>query len=210
MFNLFGRSKTTIILILLLFTFSAIMIIYLLINPVKKPANKILNNIEPPVYIQADIKNNPNFKVYLETKVGQTTEEQISSLPGRKSINTLPNNTTEYLFTSPYSHLDNVAITQNRLLIYKKVITILPNTPLPMISAYTNQYGPPDSEYTGSLNHGRVAKTYVYASKGFAIVGNPNTDEVYEIQTFIPLSVDEYLRLWGQDIKKYPDEPQGE
>lgn len=211
MFNLLNQPKTkgSIILVFVILI-SLVLVISVILLTINSKKSSQSANIEPPVYIQTDIKNNPNFKAYLETKIGQTTEKQIQSLPNRKDVKPLPDNTTEYSFPSSYSHLDNTAVTQNQLLIFKKVITALPNTPLPTISSYTDQYGRPDSEFTGSVNYGRFAKTYIYASKGFAIVGNPNTNEVYEIQTFLPTSVGEYVKRWGQDLKKYPEEPQGE
>jgi hypothetical protein len=33
-----------------------------------------------------------------------------------------------------------------------------------------------------------------------AFIANPNADEIYEIQTFTPTSVEDYLKNYGSDI----------
>lgn len=194
------------LVLLLLFLVLIFSLIYLFIN--KDFNNQGIKPIsEPELIYKEGIKSEEAFKPYLNTSIGQTTDTQITSLPNIKSINPLPNGNTQYLFPSKYSHLNNEIVTKDNKVVFKKIITVVPEQPAPQISSYITKYGSPDSEHTGSKQYGRFIKTYIFASKGFALVVNFPTGEVYEIHTFLPTTVDDYLNNWGDDIKQYKEEP---
>lgn len=101
-------------------------------------------------------------------------------------------------------------ITQDEQIIFERFyIPENPNDPNHLlISAQLKKYGNPEKVITGSKLWGPFINTYIYNSKGVAFIGNPNTDEVYELQNFTPLPIDEYIRLYGDDIDDTP--PGGE
>jgi hypothetical protein len=68
------------------------------------------------------------------------------------------------------------------------------------ISDFKKKLGEPEKEASGSRYYGPYFKTYIYAGQGFAAIGNPNTDTVFEIQQFKPMSVDDYVTQYGSDI----------
>ena len=101
-------------------------------------------------------------------------------------------------------------ITQNNQVIFQRVyVPENPNDPNHLlISTMLRKYGTPEKTVQGSKLWGHLIVLYIYSSNGVAFIGNPNTDEVYELQTFTPLSVDEYIQKYGDDIDETP--PRGE
>lgn len=70
------------------------------------------------------------------------------------------------------------------------------------ITEYTKLWGNPERIVKGSLFYGQDAQVYIYGSMGFAFIANPQIDKVFEIHTFGPMSADEYIRQYGEDINK--------
>lgn len=140
-------------------------------------------------------------KAYSTIKIGETTNEQLKQLPELKGEH-VKGNQTEFSFKSA-RYNDNIVITENGVVVFKKVITIDPQTwQHPPLSSYLNAYGTPEAEFTGSSAYGSRFKTYVYPSKGLAFIGNPTPDELYEIQVFEPTTLEQYRSKWGQDINE--------
>lgn len=73
-----------------------------------------------------------------------------------------------------------------------------------LISTVIAKYGQPEKIFKGSRLWGHFVTTYIYSGKGVAFIGNPNTDEVYELQIFEPVSVEEYIQKYGDDINQSP------
>lgn len=145
---------------------------------------------------------------YLQTTVGKTTDAQIQLLGNIKDKKTLPDGSTQYLRPSVNASLDNIIITKNGTVAFEKAITVNTLYEHPKISDYIATFGKPEAELEGSQTYGKFEKTYVYTSKGFAVVANPFTEEVDEIQTFAPMSVEAYLSTWGTDIKPEQENPE--
>lgn len=101
-------------------------------------------------------------------------------------------------------------ITQNEKIVFERVyIPEDPNDPNHLlISAMIAKYGQPEKIIQGSKLWGPFMNTYIYNNTGMAFIGNPNTNEVYELQNFTPLSLDEYIKRYGDDIDETP--PGGE
>lgn len=67
------------------------------------------------------------------------------------------------------------------------------------ISDYMETYGQPDQLSTGSLFYGPTAQTYIYAQDGFAIIVDPQTGSIFEIQNFPSMTATEYIQKYGAD-----------
>lgn len=97
-------------------------------------------------------------------------------------------------------------ITQNEKIIFERIY--IPEDPSDpnhlLISVMIAKHGQPEKTIQGSKLWGPFMKTYIYNSLGVAFIGNPNTNEVYELQNFTPLSVDEYIKSYGDDIDETP------
>ena len=153
------------------------------------------------------INNSPDeetrtFLGYQDTVIGKTTDNDISRIPSlvRKESQSGKN---IYFFPSTDSRRENIVETRDGKAVFKRVVSITSvSYKTPLIDGYISQYGNPEFEFTGSNRYGQYMKTYVYPSKGFALIFNPYTNEVFEIQSFTPVSLEEYRANWGQDINE--------
>jgi hypothetical protein len=134
--------------------------------------------------------------------------KQLAPTPYQSAVD-LPQNQKKYTNASSLISRSNSVVTDsNNTVIYQQTVFLAPNTKLPSISAYTTQYGNPEKEITGSKYYGISAVTMIYASKGITIIGNPNTKEVYELQQYVPMSVEGYIQAYGQDISENMQNPE--
>jgi hypothetical protein len=74
-----------------------------------------------------------------------------------------------------------------------------PSTPV-SLKEYLTAYGTPEYLYKGSKYFGTNAQQYIYPNQGLAFIGNPQTDQVLEVHTFNPLTIDDYVAKYGSDI----------
>lgn len=140
-------------------------------------------------------------RTYATIKIGETTSEEIKKLPDLKGEQ-VRGNQTEFDFKSG-RYNDNTVVTENGVVVFKKIVTVDPQTwQHPPLSSYLGAYGNPEAEFTGSSTYGSRFKTYVYPSKGLAFIGNPTPNELYEIQVFEPMTLEQYRNKWGQDINE--------
>lgn len=70
------------------------------------------------------------------------------------------------------------------------------------ITNFQNTHGQAEKVIKGSEFYGPFISYYIYAKKGITIIGNSHTDEVYELQRYQPMTVEEYLEKYGQDVKE--------
>lgn len=139
--------------------------------------------------------------------IGKTTQDQIERLPSQQNKETLKNSDIQYSFPSLIEQRPNQIIIHNNLAVFERIA--VPGNPqekgYAKISEFSKEYGEEDQIIDGSQFFGPFTSTYIYSSKGFAILGNPNTDEVYEIQVFLPTTVEDYSKTYGDDLK--PSQP---
>lgn len=132
----------------------------------------------------------------------QTTQQDLENLPGFKEKTSVADR-TQFTYTSPNLAEDNMVIVDtSNTVIYKRYVSVTATLQHPKISDYVKTYGTPEKEATGSNKYGPYAKTYIYSSKGIVFVGNPLTDEIEEIHMFIPMSTEEFVNKYGQDINE--------
>lgn len=200
MSEIFPASKKIIFLVILLFVI-LLGILLLKINTKNETPTSL-----PPVIINSPVptpstqlETTPN-KFQLKTNVGTTTDQQLLKLNNIASISATLNGKTQYVFKPTPQMQNNTVITQDGVVVFEKGTPILPGLKLQNISDYNAMYGEPERILTGSKRYGKFEETYIYAKQGFVLVGNPFTDEVDEVQIFIPQTVAEYLKNWGQDI----------
>jgi hypothetical protein len=109
---------------------------------------------------------------------------------------------TEYSFPSINTSADNTIITDDNLVIFEKKFTADTSFVHPELSSYLSLLGEPESILPGSKTYGRNVNFYIFASKGITIIGRPFSDEVEEVQQYTPMTVDEYIKIWGDDIQE--------
>lgn len=190
--------KKTLVLITLLIVVIIVLVLILFYRQ-----NRTAITPSPlPVISQSPIKLSPLQK----TIIGETT---VSGVERNYQINTrqiLPNGDLEYSINSKIEARPDQIIFHNNLAQFERVVIVgNPSVSGGMkLSDQILKYGPAEKIIKGSKFYGYHMNTYIYAAKGFAFVANTNADEVYEVQTFTPTSLDNYLSSYGADIKQYP------
>lgn len=197
MLNLFLiiPTKTKLLLLALLIGIVLITIFLALLDPAQESIIPTQQNLVFP--LQRTI---PGQKISQEAEKRLDITKKETSDEG-KSI---------YSLQSQNPIRTDQIITQNNQVIFERIyVPENPNDPNHLlISSMLEKYGQPEKTVQGSKLWGPFIMLYVYSSKGLAFIGNPNTNEVYELQTFTPLSAEEYIQRYGDDIDESP--PQGE
>lgn len=137
-----------------------------------------------------------------QTIIGKTTKEEVEQLPGRVLKEEIEDGSVRYSFSSALvSRPDTIIVKEDRV-IYETIIT--PESPHAQghttIDHYQDQYGEPEAVLNGSKFYGWHMRNYIYAQQGFVLIANPYTGEVFEIHAFQPMTTEEYIQYYGNDI----------
>jgi hypothetical protein len=217
--SLKAAPKTTLLLGFAAILIAVVFVSFIFINLVfKKPSQSPPPTSLPslpsskglPVVIEAvDPQSQTAFKGYYNIELGKTTDREIESLPNIVKKEVLPGKKISYELSSADSLRNSRVVTENSKAVFKSSVSITEQDfKTPKFSPYKQAYGNAEKAYIGSARYGRYITTYLYASKGFALIVNPLTDEVFEVQSFIPTSIEDYLANWGQDINAYRETPE--
>ncbi len=188
--------KKTLVLILALA--GAILILGAILF-ISQPKNSSTNN---PVISQSPSK----LSSLQKTVIGQTTVNELTqAYPGGKE-QSIANGDSGYLLNSKLDARPNQVVFRNKISSFERTVIMgETGSASPKISDLILKYGQAERTIRGSKFYGRMMNTYIYSNKGLAFIGNPNTDEIFEIQTFLPITVEEYLSSYGEDIKEYAE-----
>lgn len=149
------------------------------------------------------------FSPFQKTVIGNTTEQAVVSTIKISTKEVLPDGSTKYQMPSVNPLQPDEIISKNGVVVYEKTSTFTnADGGFPSMASFAQVFGKPDEEIQGSAFYGPFAKTYIYATKGFALIANPNTDEVYEVQRFLPQSAASYKSVYGKDINPTPPGPE--
>lgn len=143
-----------------------------------------------------------SFSPFQKTIIGQTTDEELSFFATIIDQSTSANGITTYNVKSVNPIRPDQIITKNKVVVFEKTSTFTSDYGgFPKSSFFIKTFGQPEEKIQGHSFYGEFATTYVFAKKGFSLVVNPFTDEVYEIQRFYPSSTNEYKEKYGSDMK---------
>lgn len=196
-----------LLIIFIVFTFLAVFFIFFSRQKSLPPIPVIIQNITPtPTSLPISIILPEESQ---DLVVGKTTENEIKQLPDIKNITDLPNQQTQFSLISPRVNRDNEIITQNNIVVFSRIIAKVKNNKLPSLSEFKSKYGEPEKEISGSNYYGKVFTTYIYGSNGITLIANPYSDEIYEVHNFSPMSADQYIQTWGEDLRLYEEGPAG-
>lgn len=199
--NILAHKKTLIIVLGILGVIIIILVTVLLLKP--GTSQDTDTTIPTPTGNAVPLPFQEKIYDGQQVIIGKTTQNEVKQLPGLISENELEDGETEYLFDSSLKTRPNVVITKDNVAIYERTLTP-PTSFFPKISEYLSKYGTPEEIVKGSKEYGWSINSYIYSSKGFSIIGNPNTDEIYEFQFFVPQTVNDYTKNYGEDLS--PDE----
>lgn len=144
-----------------------------------------------------------------KTIIGQTTSDQIKSNFSIIEEKQLPDGSTAYSIPSPLTSRPIEIRTKEDVVVFERELTPVDSIDpgYSTITFFQNEYGEPDEVFKGSLYYGSYLEHLIYSSRGFTLIANPNTDEVFEIHFFEPMSVEEYVKMYGDDIDLEPKPP---
>lgn len=209
---IFSRFKVELILLALA---TLIIVGFIVTVLVREPAPSPTSSPIPQVrtdtnLVPRGIIDESNFSSFFTAEIGKTTQEELRTVPGLREIPLETPGSSEFISESAFSYRDNAVITEDSIAAFKRIVPVNPQTwQSPQISYYQEIYGIPEFEKKGSVTYGDFMTTYVYASKGFAAIFNPFTGEVFEVQSFAPTTVEDYLQKWGSDITSFIEEEPG-
>jgi cytoskeletal protein RodZ len=108
---------------------------------------------------------------------------------------TLTDGSVQYSYPSDTPSRSNIVIVKNGVNVFERHTMYN----VKMGAPPANKADHPDYTAIGSLFWGANAVTYIYLSKGFAYVGNPSTNIVYEQMIFQPGTINQFM-LYDTDI----------
>lgn len=161
-----------------------------------------------PIITKTILKENYTITPLEKTDINITKEEDVIkkfNILSKKSVDDI----TIYTIKSPIpGQTDEIRI-KNGVVIFERVNTkTITITSLPNIENIEKKYGKPEL-VVDNVGEGFYTSLYLYASKGFAVLANRFTKSVYEVQRFIPMSIDEYKKNYPEFFIKAPT-PKGE
>lgn len=151
---------------------------------------------------QPQVESLKFFVPQLKTIPGKTTEDDVKKFPDLKETRETDGGGAQYEFYSPEISRNNIVVTHKGTTVFERVLSIDQDLTHPKLNVFKNKFGEPDDKVTGSIYWGQFFETHIYTNFGFALIANPLTDEVFEVHTFLPMSVAEYRKIWGVDIKE--------
>ena len=77
----------------------------------------------------------------------------------------------------------------------------------PKVNYYSKQFGPPEKLLRSVSPLGKHISAYIYAKDGFTLFVNHNTNTVYEIHRYTPMSTSEYENQFGEYLQPAPEYP---
>ncbi len=131
-----------------------------------------------------------------KTIIGKTTLEELVQEHPETQEQSLPNGNQGYTIASPLDARPDQVEFKNRVAIFERAV-VLGNLKIPELIL---KYGQAEKIIKGSKFYGDHMENHLYPSKGLMFIGNPNTNEVFEIQTFTPTTIEDYLNSYGEDI----------
>lgn len=142
------------------------------------------------------------------TQIGLTTPQDLASKYPSASREVLGSGDQRYTIPSQIDTRPNEVLFHGDKAVFERTIIVQSQDKTLTISGLIASLGQPEKIAPGSKFYGYYLKTYIYASKGIAFIGIPDINEVFELQSFVPSSIDEYMRNYGEDI--YQTQRRGE
>jgi hypothetical protein len=160
-------------------------------------SNKVITNPDITAPTPIPLENAVYLPGLQKTRIGETTTQDVEKIPGITKISD-----SQFTYPTYLNQRPGEIVIQNNVVSFERVLvpSSSSNPNYTTITKLQILFGEPEKITKGSRFYGEFLYTYIYASKGMTFIGNPNTDEVYEIQFYRPMPIQEYLRLFGSDV----------
>lgn len=154
----------------------------------------------PPV-----ISQSPSPVIHLQkTIIGKTTAEEVEKNNPIQNRQILANGDLQYSIRTELENRPDQIIISNNKALFERIVILGNSSELGKIklSEQIIKYGPAEKIIRGSKFYGFNMDTYIYPGKGLAFITNTFTDQIEEIQVFVPTTLEAYLAIYGEDINE--------
>lgn len=197
--------KKTLFLILFL---SALILVLYAISFMKyiptKPNPVIFFSPSPsPIEsIQVNLVNRNKISVLQKSEIGKTTSAEVEGKYEVLKKQSIDNSSIKYFLKSTlYARPNEIVFKDGKASLERTIL--LNDDPIfkyPKSSELIQKFGSPKKVMQGSSFYGHNVKTYIYPDLGLAFIAEEGSENVFEIQTFVPLGFDGYMQKYGGDI----------
>lgn len=152
----------------------------------------------PPIISQPPTPISPLQK----SVIGKTSVEDFEKLYPEAKEQVLANGDLKYSILSTMESRPNEVVFRKNVAGFERIILVgnQREANYLKLSDQILKYGPAERVIRGSKFYGYRIETHIYATEGFVFIVNPFADEIYEIQTFTPAFVENYLNQYGEDV----------
>lgn len=208
--NDFNNKQILLLMIVGISLTVLVVIIVLRLFLTPSPTSNVSASPTPTSVASADNNSqNYQFSTLQKTTIGITKEEDIPTIFRVVSSDDLGDGKKKYTVQSQQPGNPNEIIAQDGKVISETTVTQIPSdTPFPDIEDFISIFGKPEKEIQGNLNYGWPINAYLYPTKGYMLLANKFTKEVYEIHRFEPMTLSEYEDIYSDYLK--PAENEGE
>ena len=140
-----------------------------------------------------------------KTKIGETTVTYFAAQnTGVKK--TTENGNIKYSIPSVLSFRPNEVIFSKGVSSFERTVLLTDDASFkyPKAQALMQSFGKPERIIRGSKVYGYNVSNFIYPNTGLAFIAEEESGNVFEVQTFVPLSLDQYITSYGQDIQEVP------
>lgn len=180
-----------------------VIVIILLISILfRTESTKTNQNIYPtPASINEPWKKYP-FTPLQKTSVGLTTDAYIKKKYKVINEELMTDGSIKYKVESVTPTKYDEIRTKNGVVIFEKTrVFTIKFGDLKLLSYYENIFGKPQDIQDNIKLYGWNTSAYIFAGKGFTLIVNRFTNEVYEVQRYTPVSVQEYKTTYAEFLE---------
>lgn len=203
----FLPKKTLILIAVLVFLILILLSIRLFTtqnNPSQTNPVITFNPSPATTPIQIRLENKNTISPLQKSIIGKTTKEEIEKRQDILKKENISSNVTTYTFQSSFISRPSEITFTNNVASYEltRFNRDDSNFMFPKVAELIQKFGQPSSTTRGSSFYGYNVKTYIYPEIGLAFVAEIGSEKVYEIQTFEPTILGEYMKKYGQHIQE--------
>lgn len=199
-------NKTYLILIygiaLLLLGVIGLMVYVLIFNR-QSPVSTTISQVPTPSAIplptgKTTIVNDIPTSPLQKTTIGKTSDAEVAKRSDIIRKETLPSGAELYTIKSPLPLTEDEIYTKNGRVIFESTSIFTTNYgALPSLPEFEKTLGKPEEIVPQNKLYGWFSSAYIYPSKGYMLIANKFTYEVYEVERFVPMSLEDFKKEYG-------------
>lgn len=205
----FEKNQTLLLLGIAIFLILAIIVIAIFsLSSTPSTSEDTSFPTPTPIPYTRDTEGNFTFTPLQKTVITKTTAQEVESQ--QKIINkSLRGDITVYEVPSATPGETDEIRTKNGVVVFESVDLFNNKSGMPpKATVYTKEFGIPEKKLKSVTDLGKHISAYIYAEKGFTIFVNPNTNTVYRIHRFTPMTTTEYETQYAEFLEPAPEYPQ--